>query len=65
MVKVQTVRSLNKLVASMSSLMHWFAATAGSIIEKNKNGYYVFELRRTCLNYWWIKVLPAYCHFKI
>ena len=40
---------------------------------KNKNGYYkpppplmdilvkyVFELKRTCPNYWWKKVLPVY-----
>ena len=25
----------------------------------------VFVLRRTCTNYWWKKVFPAYCHFKI
>ena len=25
---------------------------------------YGFELRRTCPNYWWKKVLTAYCHFK-
>ena len=25
---------------------------------------YIFELRRTCPNYWWKKVLPAYRHFK-
>ena len=36
MVKSQTVVSINKLVASMSSLMHWFAAIAGSIREKTK-----------------------------
>ena len=58
----------------MSSLMHWFSAIAGSIREKTKmditrppiNGYlfFVFQLRRTCTNYWLKKVLPAYCHFK-
>ena len=37
MVKSQPVRSrYNKLVASMSSLMHCFAAIAGSIREKTK-----------------------------
>ena len=36
MVKSQTVRSINKLVGSMSSLMHCFAAIAGSIREKTK-----------------------------
>ena len=47
----------------MSSLIQRFAERAGSIREKNKNGYYkappltdilvkyVFELRRTCTNY--------------
>jgi len=40
MVKPQTVRSIYKLVASMSSLMKCFSAIAGSIREKNKNGYY-------------------------
>ena len=35
-VKSQTVRSINKLVASMSSLMHCFAAIAGSKGEKQK-----------------------------
>ena len=25
---------------------------------------YVFELRRTCPNYQWKKVSPAYCHFN-
>ena len=72
----QTVRCINKLVASMSSLGHWFVAIAGSIGEKNKNGYYkaplpltdtlvkyVFVLRKTCPSYWWKKVLQAYCHF--
>ena len=34
MVKLQTVRSINKLAGSMSSLMHCFAALAGSIGEK-------------------------------
>ena len=46
----------NKLVTSMSSLMHCFSAISGSIREKTKmdiNGYhsdvkYVFELWRTC-----------------
>ena len=67
----------NKLVASMSSLIQFFAAIVGSIREKQKwvlQGQgplltdilvrYVFELSRTCPNYWWKKVLPAYCHFK-
>jgi len=36
MVKSQTVRSINKLVSSVSILMHCFAATAGSIREKTK-----------------------------
>ena len=36
MVKSQTVRSINKLVASMSSLMHCFAAIAGSMYKGNK-----------------------------
>ena len=71
----QIVRCIN--VASMSSLGHWFVAIAGSIGEKNKNGYYkaplpltdtlvkyVFVLRKTCPSYWWKKVLQAYCHFK-
>ena len=60
----------------MSSLIQCFAAIAGIIFrEKTKNGYYkppppngyLSEIRcelRTCPNYWWIKVLPAYCHFK-
>ena len=39
MVKSQTVRSINKLVANMSSLMHCFAAIAGSIREKIKRYY--------------------------
>ena len=58
MVKSQTVRSINKLVASISSLMQCFAAIAGSIREKQKwilqcpplmdiLVKYVFELRRT------------------
>ena len=50
MVKSQTVRSINKLVANMSNLMHCFAAIAGSIREKTKmditrppfNGYLSF-----------------------
>ena len=77
MVKSQTIRSINKLVASMSSLMHGFAVIAGSIREKTikditrpspLNGHvmkYVFELRRTFPNYWCKNVLPEYCHFKI
>ena len=36
MVKSQTARSINKLVASMSSLMLCFAAIAESIKEKTK-----------------------------
>ena len=75
-VKSQTVQSINKLVASMLSLMPCFAAIAGSIGEKTKMDItrppltdilvkYAFVLRRTCPNYWWEKVLPAYCHFKI
>ena len=36
MVKSQTVWSINKLVARMSSLMHCFAAIAGSIGEITK-----------------------------
>ena len=36
MIKSQTLRSINKLVASMSSWMHCFAAIAGSIGEKTK-----------------------------
>jgi len=36
MVKPQTVRSIYKLVASMSSLMKCFSAIAGSIREKTK-----------------------------
>ena len=36
MVKSQTVRSINNLEASMSSLMHRFAAIAGSIRTKTK-----------------------------
>ena len=36
MVKTQTVRSMNILLASMSSLMHCFAAIAGSIGGKTK-----------------------------
>ena len=61
MVKSQTVRGINNLVARMSSLMHCFAAIAGSIREKTKMDItspppplmdilvkYVFELRRTC-----------------
>ena len=44
MVKSQIVRNINKLVASMSSLMHCFAAIAGSIREKCKNGYYKTHL---------------------
>ena len=50
MVKSQTVRSIDKLVASISSLMQCFAAIAGSIREQNKNGYY--------------KPSQAYCPFK-
>ena len=61
MVKSQTIRSINKLVASRSSLINGFAAIAGSIREKTikditrpspLNGHvmkYVFELRRTFL----------------
>ena len=37
MIKSQTVKSINKLVASMSSLMHCFASKAGSIGEKQKS----------------------------
>ena len=36
MVKSQTVRSINKLVASKSSLMHCFAAIAGSTYKGKK-----------------------------
>ena len=36
MIKSQTVRSINKLVASMSSLMHCLMAIAGSIRQKTK-----------------------------
>ena len=36
MFKSETVRSINKLVAIMSSLMHCFAAIAGSIREKQQ-----------------------------
>ena len=25
---------------------------------------YFLELRRTCPNHWWSKVLPAYCHLN-
>ena len=77
MVKSQTVRSIDKLGASISSLMQCFAAIAGSIREKTKMDItrppppltdilekYVFEFRRTSPNYWWKKVLPAYCHFN-
>jgi len=51
-----------------------FAAIAGSIREKKQKWIiqgtplmdilvkYVFELKRTCPNYWWKKVLPPYCH---
>jgi len=47
--------------------MHCFAAIAGSIREKKQNWIiqgtplmdilvkYVFELKRTCPNYWWKK----------
>ena len=65
----------------MSSLMHCFAAIAGSIREKTKMGNtrptvpptpllteivkYVFVLMGTCSNYCWKKVLPAYCHFNL
>ena len=60
----------------MSSLIQCFAAITGSIGEKTKMDItrpppltdilvkYVFVLRRTCPNYWWKKVLPAYCHFN-
>ena len=56
----------------MSSLMHCFAAIAGSITKMNITGpplmdilfKYTFELRRTCPNFWWKKVLPAYRHFN-
>ena len=62
MVKSQTVQSINKFVASMSSLMHRFAAIAGIIGEKTKMDItrppltdilvkYVFVLRRLCPNY--------------
>ena len=61
MVKSQTVRSINKLVGSMSSLMHCFAVIAGSIREKTKmditrlplNGYLSeirFEFRNVLSN---------------
>ena len=36
MVKSETEQSVNKLVESMSSLMHCFAAIARSITEKTK-----------------------------
>ena len=36
MVKLQNVRSINKLVASVSNRMHCFEAIAGSIREKIK-----------------------------
>ena len=36
MVQSQTVRCINKLVAIMLSLMHYFAAIAGSIREKQR-----------------------------
>ena len=71
MVKSQTVRSINKLVVSMSSLIYCIAAIAGSTREKN--GYYkappplmdillkyVFE--RTCPNYWWNKSFTSILH---
>ena len=56
---VANCKKYNKLVASMSSLMHCFPAIAGSIREKIKMDMtrpplkdilvkYVFELRRTC-----------------
>ena len=38
MVTSLTVRSINKFVASMPSLMHCVAAIAGSIGEKTKMG---------------------------
>ena len=56
--------------------MHCFAAIAGSIGGKAKIYItrtllkmdflvkYVFVLRITCSNYWWKKVLPAYCHLN-
>ena len=63
----QNVQSINKLIASMSSVIHCFAAIAGSMREKTKMDItcpsplmdilvqYVFEFRRTCPNYWWKK----------
>ena len=72
MVKSQTVRSINKLVARLSSLMHCFAAIVGSIGENKMditrpplNGY-LSEIRFCAQENmsWWKKVLPAYCHFN-
>ena len=60
----------------MSSLMHCFAATAGSIREKTKmnitrpplNGYLsvirFLSQENMSYNYWWKKVSPAYIHFN-
>ena len=61
----------------MSSLIQCFAACnmAGSVREKQKwilqcpplmdiLVKYVFELRRTCPNYWLKTVLTSYCDFK-
>ena len=69
------VRSKLNLLASISSLVQCFAAIAGSTREKTKMDItrplltdilvkYVLELRRTCPNYWWKTVLPAYCLFN-